>query len=165
MVTPEWVRTMARYNGLMNRDLFAAAGRLGDEERRRDRGAFWGSIEGTLAHLLWADRMWMHRLAGWDKPEASLRESAALAGSFAEMARAREDADARLQAWADALDPAWLGEDLTWFSGATRREMRRPHGVVVAHLFNHQTHHRGQVHAMLTAAGVAPGATDLVLLV
>ena len=165
MVTPEWVRTMARYNGLMNADLYAAAGRLGDEERRRERGAFWGSIEGTLAHLLWGDRMWMSRFAGWEKPGVPLKESAILTGPFAELAQAREDADARLQAWADALDPAWLAEDQTWFSGAAGREMRRPRGLLVAHLFNHQTHHRGQVHAMLTAAGAAPGVTDLMLLV
>lgn len=165
MVTPEWVRTMARYNGAMNRDLYATAGRLDEAERRRDRGAFWGSIEGTLAHLLWADRMWMSRFAGWEKPGAPLRESAALTVSFPELSRAREDADARLLAWAEALDPAWLAEDQTWFSGAAGREMRRPRGLLVAHLFNHQTHHRGQVHAMLTAAGATPGVTDLMILV
>lgn len=165
MVTPEWVRTMARYNAAMNADLYATAGRLGDEERRRDRGAFWGSIEGTLAHLLWGDRMWMSRFAGWEKPGIPLQESAATAISFAELSRAREDADARLCAWADALDPAWLAGDQTWFSGAAGREMRRPRGLLVAHLFNHQTHHRGQVHAMLTAAGAKPGVTDLMLLV
>lgn len=164
MVTPEWVRTMARYNGVMNADLYGAAGRLADEERRRDRGAFWGSIEGTLAHLLWGDRMWMHRFAGWEKPGVPLKDSAALT-SFAELREARADADARLQAWADALDPAWLAEDESWFSGAAQREIRRPRGLLVAHLFNHQTHHRGQVHAMLTASGAAPGVTDLFLLV
>lgn len=165
MVTLEWVRTMARYNAVMNADLYAAAGRLGDEERRRDRRAFWGGIEGTLAHLLWGDRMWMSRFAGWEKPDVSLKESAVLTVPFTELAQARVEADASLQAWADAVDPAWLAGDQTWFSGAAGREMRRPRGLLAAHLFNHQTHHRGQVHAMLTAAGVKPGDTDLMLLV
>ncbi len=107
----------------------------------------------------------MSRFAGWEKPDVPLKESATLTSSFAKLARGREDADARLQAWADALDPAWLAEDQTWFSGAAGREMRRPRGLLVAHLFNHQTHHRGQVHAMLTAAGATPGVTDLMLLV
>lgn len=161
MVTPEWVCTMARYNQAMNADLYATAGGLDDAARRRDRGAFWGSIEGTLAHLLWGDRMWMSRFAGWEAPGTPLRESAALTGPFAEMARAREVTDVRLLAWAAALDPAWLAEDQTWFSAAAGREMRCPRGLLVAHFFNHQTHHRGQVHAMLTAAGMTPGVTDL----
>ena len=63
------------------------------------------------------------------------------------------------------VDDAWLGEDLVWFSGAANREIRAPKGLLVTHFFNHQTHHRGQAHAMLTAAGQETGDTDLFLLV
>jgi uncharacterized damage-inducible protein DinB len=154
---------MTAYNTAMNRRLYDAAGRLTDAERRQDRGAFWRSIHGTLNHLLWGDRMWMSRFDGWEKPPVPLHESAGLIADFADLRTARETDDARLRDWAARLDPAWLAEDQTWFSGAAQREIRRPRGLLVAHLFNHQTHHRGQVHAMLTAAGEATGDTDLML--
>ncbi|MBV8913243.1 MAG: damage-inducible protein DinB, partial [Acetobacteraceae bacterium] len=65
VITPDYVRTMAEYNGEMNRRLYAAADLLSDPERRLDRGAFWGSIHGTFNHLLWGDQIWMSRLDGW----------------------------------------------------------------------------------------------------
>ena len=67
--------------------------------------------------------------------------------------------------WAAKVDDAWLAEDLIWFSGAAHREIRAPRGLLVTHFFNHQTHHRGQVHAMLTAAGQETGDTDLFLII
>ena len=67
----------------------------------------------------------------------------------------------RVRGWAEKLDPTWLEGDLTWFSGAAQREVTKPKGLLVAHMFNHQTHHRGQVHCMLTQCGAKPGATDL----
>jgi uncharacterized damage-inducible protein DinB len=163
MITPDWVRMMAAYNTGMNRRIYAAAGELDDEGRRRDRGAFWGSIHATLNHLLWGDRMWMSRFAGWQEPGRRLRESADLHATFADLAAAREETDTRILAWAEALEPAWLTGDLTWVSGAAQREVTKPRALLVTHMFNHQTHHRGQVHAMLTAAGVKPADTDLFL--
>jgi uncharacterized damage-inducible protein DinB len=161
MITPEWVRMMAAYNAEMNRRLYAAAGRLDDAERKRDRGAFWGSIHATLTHLLWGDRMWMSRLAGWPKPPLKLPQSIALEDDFAALAAARAQADAGIIAWSGDVDAEWLAGDLAWYSGARQRDEVRPRGLVVTHLFNHQTHHRGQVHAMLTAAGQTTGDTDL----
>lgn len=163
MITPEYVCTMAAYNAEANRRVYAAAGRLPDEERRAPRGLFWGSIHGTLAHLLWADRMWMARFDGWDRPAAGLAGSADQAGAFAELEAARIGADLGIAAWAATLDPAWLDADLTWLSGASGREQTRPRAFLVAHLFNHQTHHRGQVHAALTAAGQQSVELDLFL--
>jgi uncharacterized damage-inducible protein DinB len=72
-----------------------------------------------------------------------------------------ERADGAILAWSDRLDPAWLDGDLAWFSEALGREMARPRWLLVTHMFNHQTHHRGQVHCMLTQAGAMPGVTDL----
>jgi uncharacterized damage-inducible protein DinB len=163
MITPAWVRMMAGYNAEMNRRLYAAAGRLEDAERRRERGAFFGSIDATLNHLLWADAMWMSRFAGWPKPP-DMKAGLNWHADFAALAAARVALDTRLIGWAEALDPAWLDDDLSWFSGAIRQDMTRPRTVLVAHMFNHQTHHRGQVHAMLTAAGERTGDTDLWLL-
>jgi len=161
MVTPSWVRMMAEYNAVMNRSLYESAARLDDAERKRARGAFWGSIHATFCHLLWADRMWMSRIAGWDKPPVGLKDSGTLEADFAVLAQRRSDADAALTAWAAGLDAAWLDGDLAWYSGAIQSNVTRPRALVVTHLFNHQTHHRGQVHALLTQSGQRTGDTDL----
>ena len=161
MISLPYVQLMAAYNAEMNRRLYSAAGRLTDAERRQDRGAFWCSIHGTLSHLVWADRAWMSRFAGWTMPPQPLAASGECFCAFDDMAAARAEDDRRIEAWAAPLDEAWLVGDLTWYSGAAGREMTRPRALLIAHLFNHQTHHRGQVHAMLTAAGETTGATDL----
>ncbi|HEY2540618.1 MAG TPA: DinB family protein [Stellaceae bacterium] len=165
MITPGYVRTMAAYNAEMNRRLYGAAARLSEDERRLPRGAFWGSIHGTLTHILWGDRQWMSRFDNWPKPTTPIKESAAMIDDFADLTRERDEADANITLWASRIDDAWLAEDLVWFSGAANREIRASKGLLVAHFFNHQTHHRGQAHAMLTAAGQETGDTDLFLLV
>ncbi len=165
MITSAYVRTMAAYNAEMNRRFYGAAARLSDAERQAPRGAFWGSIQGTLTHILWGDRQWMSRFDDWEKPTTPIKESARMIAGFAELAVAREQADASITRWAHKIDDAWLGQDLVWFSGAANREMRAPKRLLVAHFFNHQTHHRGQAHAMLTAAGQETGDTDLFLLI
>jgi uncharacterized damage-inducible protein DinB len=163
-ITPGWVQMMAAYNAEMNRRVYAAAGRLDEAERRRERGAFFGSIHATLNHLLWADQMWMSRFEGWPKPAHALRAGLAMHEDFAVLTAMRARADAGICAWAEGLDPAWLQGEQTWFSGVAQRDVTRPRVLVVTHLFNHQTHHRGQVHAMLTAAGAQTGDTDLWIL-
>lgn len=165
MITPAYVRTMARYNAEMNRRLYDAAAKLTDEQRMANHGAFWGSVHGTLAHLLWGDFQWMSRFSDWPKPTVPIKQSATMFGDFAALRAKREKSDADLIAWADDVDDAWLAGDLTWYSGAAQREMHRPRGFLVAHFFNHQTHHRGQVHALLTAQGLETGDTDLMLIV
>ena len=165
MITPAYIRTMAAYNAEMNRRLFSAAARLSEEERRMPRGGFWGSIHGTLTHILWGDQQWMSRFDNWPKPSTPIKQSAQMIDDFDELSVAREKADGDITLWAHKVGDAWLGEDLVWFSGAANREMRAPKGLLVSHFFNHQTHHRGQVHAMLTAAGQETGDTDLFLLI
>jgi uncharacterized damage-inducible protein DinB len=165
MITPAYVRTMAAYNAEMNRRLYGAAARLPEVERRAPRGAFWGSIHGTLTHILWGDRQWMSRFDNWEKPATPIKQSAQMIDDFAELAAARATADADITRWAHNIDNAWLDQDLVWFSGAANREMRAPKQLLVAHFFNHQTHHRGQAHTLLTAAGQETGDTDLFLLI
>jgi uncharacterized damage-inducible protein DinB len=164
-VRPAFVRTMAAYNAEMNRRVFAAAARLADAERRRPRGAFWGTIHGTLCHLLWGDRVWMSRFDGWPKPDVSQKDSARMVEDFAELHRLRTDADAKISAWADRIDDAWLAGEMVWFSQSAQQELRHPRAFLVTHFFNHQTHHRGQAHAMITAAGEQTGDTDLFLVI
>ncbi|HEU0156654.1 MAG TPA: DinB family protein [Stellaceae bacterium] len=165
MITPAYIRTMAAYNAEMNRRLYGAAARLSDAERRAQHGAFWGSIHGTLTHILWGDRQWMSRFDNWPKPATPIKESGRMIDDFAELAAARETADAGIARWARKVDEAWLGDEMVWFSGAANREVRAPKGLLVTHFFNHQTHHRGQAHALLTAVGQETGDTDLFLLV
>jgi len=163
MITPGYVRTMAAYNAEMNKRLYDTAGRLSDAERRVPRGAFWGSIHGTLVHILWGDSQWMSRFDNWKRPATPIKESDHFIEEWAELCAAREKGDADIARWAGAVDEAWLDEDLVWFSGAAGREIRAPKRFLVAHFFNHQTHHRGQAHAMLTAAGQQTSDTDLFL--
>lgn len=161
MITPGWVQAMAAYNAGMNRRWYAAAAALPDARRREDGGAFFGSIHATLSHLLWADRAWMSRFDGWESPPGGIRDSVHLCPDFDALRTARTETDAALEGWAARLAPPWLAADLTWFSGAMQREVRKPRWLLVTHLFNHQAHHRGQAHALLTRAGMDPGATDL----
>ncbi len=165
MITPAYVRIFARYNAWQNENLIAAADMLDAVARTAERGAFFGSIEATFNHLLWADRIWMHRLAGLPRPNArSIAESVQEVPDWPAFVAARRSMDAEIEAWAETLTEADVGGDLIWFSGSAGRELSRSTGLVVAHLFNHQTHHRGQLHAMLTAAGATPGDTDLALM-
>lgn len=163
MITPSYVRTMAAYNTEMNRRLYAAAARIPDADRRADRGAFWGSLHGTLTHLVWGDTMWMARFDGGERPAVPIKQSGGMIEAFDALAEARARADARIEEWATRVDQAWLDQDLVWFSGAAQREMRAPRVFLVTHFFNHQTHHRGQAHALITACGEATGDTDLML--
>jgi uncharacterized damage-inducible protein DinB len=107
----------------------------------------------------------MSRFNGWTKPAIAQKDSASLIATFDELQELRVKADAGISEWASRMRDGWLQEDQSWFSLSAGRELRTPRGVLVAHFFNHQTHHRGQVHAMITAAGEQTGDTDLFLLV
>lgn len=165
MITPAYVRTMATYNAEMNRRLYGAANRLTEEERRRDRTAFWHSLHGTLVHILWGDYQWMSRFDGWERPTTPIKESDHFVETWDALCATRETADADILRWAAKVDDAWLDQDLVWFSGAAQREISAPKRLLVTHFFNHQTHHRGQAHALITAAGEKTDDTDLFLVV
>jgi uncharacterized damage-inducible protein DinB len=164
MIDIAYIQTMARYNRWQNGSLYGAANTLTDEARRADRGAFFRSIHGTFSHLLWADAMWMHRFAGTPKPDVAIGQSADYVTGWDDLQARRAALDEVIIDWTKTVDPAWLVGGITWFSGAVNRELSRPVDGLVVHFFNHQTHHRGQIHAMLTAAGAKPDATDLILL-
>jgi uncharacterized damage-inducible protein DinB len=161
MIDVSYVQRMARYNKWQNENLYAVADTLSDDERRRERGAFFGSIHKTLSHLLWADRIWMSRFTDVPKPEGGIPGSISLYPDWEPLKQVRGDFDKTMVDWADRLDPAWLAGDLTWFSGGSQKNMSRPTWILVTHMFNHGTHHRGQVHCMLTQAGVKAYTTDL----
>lgn len=164
-MTPETCRAFARYNRWMNVKLYAAAARLSDEERKRDRGAFFGSIHHTLSHILVADRIWLGRLAG-RVPEPGFigvdgikTLDHEISSDFDELRRERRATDDALDAWVEPLTAAAL-------SGTTRivrrgQEQEVPLWWIASHVFNHQTHHRGQLTTLLLQAGQDPGVTDL----
>ena len=164
MISTDYCRWMARYNRWQNKSLYGAAGGLDDAARREDRGAFFGSIQGTLSHLLWGDETWMSRLSDGVAPAIALKDSPGYVPEWEVLQRARKALDDRIVAWTETLDDAGLAGDLTWFSGVLGREVSVPRALCVTHFFNHQTHHRGQVHAMLTAAGARPEDTDLFMM-
>jgi len=165
MIRAEYARTMAAYNKWQNDSLYGAADTMDDGARKLDRGAFFGSIHGTLNHILWGDRMWMSRFAGSATPtQPSFAGSVEECGEWSDLKSAREQMDQAINDWATGLDDERLAGDLSWFSGALQADVSKPMWMLVSHFFNHQTHHRGQVHAMLTSAGAKPDDTDLFMM-
>jgi uncharacterized damage-inducible protein DinB len=161
MPNKDYALTMARYNCWQNESILAAAGTLSPAEREKERGAFFGSIQKTLSHLLWADTVWLGRFTGAAAPATGIPDSLNLIGDWQTYVADRKAFDGCILQWAREVAPEWFEGDLSWFSGALGRDVTKPKTTLVIQLFNHQTHHRGQIHAMLTAAGAKPEATDV----
>ena len=163
MITPAHAQTMARYNRWQNQSLYGAADRLPDVERKRARGAFFESIHGTLSHILFADQIWMHRFSKTTPPPniKTIAESATAMPDWVELKAARTAFDEVIIDWVGTLKQSDLDGDLTWHSGVMDREVTKPRWLLVTHMFNHQTHHRGQVHCLLTQNGLKTEDTDL----
>ena len=159
MIDVEYCRLLARYNRWMNERIVAALATLPDDERKRDRGAFFGSIHRTLDHILWGDRLWLGRFTG--APHAVAAYGADMHPAFADLARAREDADRDILGWAGGLSDAWLATTLEYRAASDGKLRRLPAWIAATHLFQHATHHRGQVTTLMKQAGVDPGVTDL----
>lgn len=162
VIEPEYVVTMAAYNRWQNENLYDAANTLSDAARREDRGAFFGSIHATLNHVLWADEVWLGRFTGRPFPKIPVSKSPLRYPDWSALTEARSLLDRELVEWAEGLSSKWLREPWEQSTSSQERPSQgRSRAFYVVHLFHHQTHHRGQVHAMLTAAGAKPGDTDL----
>ena len=151
-------RMLARYNALANRRLYETCARLGDAERKKERPAFFGSIHATLNHVLVGDRIWLARFGGEDVPSTNL--DAVLYEDFDELRHARGLEDERIDAFAIGLTEGFLGGTIRYVNNAGKT-YEDPINLLVAHFFNHQTHHRGQIHDMLTQTNVPPPVLDL----
>lgn len=160
----EHLRLMARYNAWQNRSLVAAADTLSDDDRWQERGAFFGSVAGTFNHLLWDDALWLARFAGDVRPELSVPVSLESPRDWDVFKGLRVKRDAEVASWAAGVSEADLCGVIAWYPGGGDVRVEKPAAVCFAHLFNHQTHHRGQIHAMLTSAGAVPEPTDLPML-
>ena len=156
------VRAMTSYNRWMNGRLYETCAQLSDEQRKQDVGAFFKSIHGTLNHLLLADRIWMGRFTGTTFVCASLRDE--LYADFEQLRRAREQEDARIGAWVDGLQAGDLQAELRFTSVVNPQPRCYPLWFALSHFFNHQTHHRGQITALLNQFQLDPGVTDLLAL-
>ena len=156
-MTEFWAQ-YAHYNRLANERLYEACARLSDEERRRDLGAFFGSVHGTLNHLLLGDRIWMTRFEGGSHPSTNL--GAILFDAFADLRAARGEMDARIEAFFAALPTGFLDRSLRYINNSGV-DSTDPASVIVPHFFNHQTHHRAQVHTLLSQLGQDTPVLDL----
>lgn len=162
LLTADYVRLLARYNDWQNAQIMRAVDGVSRTVLTEDHGAHFGSILGTLNHILWADRLWLHRFGvKVERPAGGIAESTALTPTGAAWSAERFATDGRLRLWARALHSIDLTGDLTWYSAVKGSEISSPLALCVAHMFNHQTHHRGQVHAMLTRVGLPAPETDL----
>lgn len=153
-------RMYAAYNAWANRLVYAEAGKLEDADYRRNLGAFFGSLHGTLNHLLAADRIWMKRFTG--EGDAPGRLDAILHEDLAGLTAARQAEDARLAAFVDSLTEERIAADFTYSPITNPATVTHSLRAALTHVFNHQTHHRGQCHAMLTALGGPSLSLDLI---
>ncbi|WP_374673092.1 DinB family protein [Ideonella sp.] len=170
-MTPQMAVLLAAYNRTMNERVFRAARDVSPADLRADKGAFFGSILGTLNHIAVADTIWLHRfaqypggfsalaaLSAFERP-TSLRQT--VSSELEGLGDYRRRVDDIIERWVDELTPVHLASTLAYanMAGVTAN---KPLGAVLQHFFNHQTHHRGQVSTLLFQAGVDVGVTDLI---
>jgi uncharacterized damage-inducible protein DinB len=152
---------LAAYNAWVNERLYDVAAKIGDADYRADRGAFFGSLHGTLNHLLLGDIIWMHRFTGDGEEPKQL--DAILYDEFAALRAARRAEDERIIAYIARLTETDLQGTIRYRSTRSPAEIEQYLTPLLLHFFNHQTHHRGQAHCLLTAiAGEAPSFDLLV---
>lgn len=159
MMPSDHYTLMAQYNRWMNDKLYAVCATFSDDERKRDLGAFFGSLHRTLNHLLFGDLAWMGRFTA--TPFSAPNMGADLFDDFDALRTERQQLDARIEAWAEHLDREWLAAPFRYTSGVDGKTRTLPTWVLVSHMFNHQTHHRGQATTLIHQLGRDPGITDI----
>lgn len=153
-----WFRELARYNRIANERLYAACSALDDAEYRKSRQVSLGSIHALLNHILLGDRIWMERFEGGGTHTPPLRTI--LFDDFAALRSARAEQDARIEAFFAAAGEEFLSRSIRYIN-SQGQEYAELAPAAAGHLFNHQTHHRGQIHAMLAQTPVVPPSLDL----
>lgn len=153
-------RMFAAYNAWANAQLYAAAADLTEADLGRDTGAFFKSMIGTLNHILVADRIWMKRFTGEGQAPATL--DTILFPRFDKLKVAREAEDKRIDAFVASLTDKALAGRFTYMTVTDMRTVSQRLAPALAHLFNHQTHHRGQAHGILTTLGGPSLQLDLI---
>lgn len=165
MIDPAYVRMMARYNSWQNSQLLPVLKAMTAEDLTKDRGAFFGSLLATANHLLWGDTIWMSRFdPSVEAPIVAVPQSTELHPTIGSWEADRFRMDGKIRFWADGLRALDLKGQLTFYSVSVGRELTTQIDTSVVHFFNHQTHHRGQIHAMLTAMGKAAPVSDVIFM-
>ena len=154
---------LAAYNAWANRLLYAAVTKLSDDELHRDTGAFFGSVFATLSHILVADRVWLNRFTGEGPKPKRLDEKPY--ASFPELNAARVQEDKRIIDYIDSLTPGQLEASFSYTPVTSPELVSHKLWPALTHFFNHQTHHRGQVHSGLTGMGKPSLSLDLIYFV
>ena len=150
----------AAYNSWANQRIYEATAGLTKAEFARDAGAFFKSMRGTLNHLLVADRIWLKRFTGEGDAPAAL--DTILYIDLPKLRVAREAEDRRLKEWVDSLSEKALAGRFTYMTVTDMRTVSQRLAPALSHLFNHQTHHRGQAHTLLTILGRQAPSLDLI---
>ncbi len=150
---------MAEYNEWMNSRLYKTCSSLSDAEIKAERGAFFKSIYLTLNHIMYGDLAFMSRFTG--DPSVAPDINQELYSGFSSLYHHRVELDKRIITWTSTLTEEWLSEVLTYQSKVDGKHRAVPHWVLVVHMFNHQTHHRGQVTTLLSQMGLDLGTTDI----
>ena len=160
-MTPDYFQTLARYNRWANALLYDAVAALPEAEHDRPRpAAYFGSLLGTLNHILVGDWVWLHRFEGEGPLPKALDKRPF--DKLASLREAREAEDRRIIAFAESLTENKLAGELRYRTMLTPAEVVTPYALTLGHVFNHQTHHRGQAHALLKEAGAEPPSLDII---
>jgi len=150
---------LARYNQWMNEKLYQVCAEIPDQKRKEDLGAFFQSIHGTLNHLLYGDKAWMGRFTGHPYSITVIGQN--LYEDFEKLREERIKTDQNIIEWSRSLSTDWLTSPFEYTSNVDQKTRVLPTWILVTHLFNHQTHHRGQVTTLIKQLGYEPGVTDL----
>lgn len=161
MIDPEYVRTLAQYNEWQNTQLLGTMRGVNQDVLYQDRGAYFGSIFATANHILWSDQLWMSRFTNYPAPMGNYAKGTEISSSLEDWAIERFRLDRAICDWGQHIKAVDLAGELSWFSVINQREYTKTKGLCVVHMFNHQTHHRGQLHVMLTAVGCVGATSDL----
>ena len=159
MIDRDHIQLMAQYSQWMNDKLYETCAQLNDDKRREDLGAFFGSIHMTLTHILHGDQMFLSRFEGKDEEFAPVGTD--LFPDFEDLRRERKKTDHRMLDWASNVEEDWFFVPLTYTSMTDGKTRTIEHWILVTHMFNHGTHHRGQITTLLSQSGLDVGQTDI----
>lgn len=159
MYDGSYYQLMAEYNLWMNQKIYAICAYIPDQKRKQDLGAFFKSIHGTLNHLLYGDKAWMGRFT--NQPFITTAIAQELYSDFDALKIERENIDREILEWSKHLAPEWLSQEFAYTSNVDGSTRRLPSWILVTHMFNHQTHHRGQVTTLIKQQGYDLGSTDI----
>ncbi len=161
MLLENQYQLMAQYNQWMNQKLYKVCTEVSDDIRKKDVGLFFKSIHSTLNHILYGDRAWLGRFQSGGQTPEGLQMGQDLLDDFVQLQIGRKKTDQDILEWVDTLDEQWLRKPFSFVSQGDGKKRTMIAWYYVVHMFNHQTHHRGQITAALSQLGFNYGSTDI----